>query len=260
MRRGPIATILVLAAVLGVQTPALGSIDIAIRRPAPLRGSTRAGPTPLGWYGLGSIACAAVSPMIGTLMLSRELTIPEVDRMALSCFLGPVGWLLGPVLFPDAGRHHDPPAAAKSAAARPRHTRGRHIDIPPRGVTAFVPNEILLEVESGTPAQYLNVVARRLQLTLLGDAELHAHRPHLAALAHRRRQLGAHDVAAGSRPLAGFRRRSRISSTGSARRSRRRSPTRGRAICRAQAAFAGSAQDHQWRRRAGGGDRFQDRR
>ena len=49
----------------------------------------------------------------------------------------------------------------------PRQVRGRHIDIPPRGVTAFVPNEVLLEVESGTPAQYLNVVARRLQLTLL---------------------------------------------------------------------------------------------
>jgi hypothetical protein len=46
--------------------------------------------TPLGWYAMGGIACAAVSPMIGTLVLGRELTVTEVDRMALSCFLGPV--------------------------------------------------------------------------------------------------------------------------------------------------------------------------
>jgi hypothetical protein len=25
----------------------------------------------------------------------------EVDRMTLSCFLGPLGWVLGPALFPD---------------------------------------------------------------------------------------------------------------------------------------------------------------
>ena len=124
--------------------------------------------TPLAWYGVGSIGCAAVSPMIGTLILNRELTIPEVDRMALSCFLGPVGWLLGPVLFPDVVVTAIPPTPPQNPPPRgPRQARGHHIDIPPRGVTAFVPNEILFEVESGTPAQYTNVVARRLHLTLL---------------------------------------------------------------------------------------------
>ena len=123
---------------------------------------------PLAWYGIGSIACAAVSPMIATVMLGRELTIPEVDRMALSCFLGPVGWLLGPGAVSGRGRSSPRPRPRTIRRRKhPRQARGRHIDFPPRGVTAFVPNEILLEVETGTPAQYLNVVARRLQVTPL---------------------------------------------------------------------------------------------
>ena len=164
MRRGPIAVILVLTAVLGAQTPAWAQSTFN-PPPVPSRATV---PTGLAWYGVGSIGCAAVSPMIGTLMLNRELTIPEVDRMTLSCFLGPVGWLLGPVLFPDVVVTAIPPTPPQNPPPRgPRQTRGRHIDIPPRGVTAFVPDEVLLEVESGTPSQYLNVVARRLQLTLL---------------------------------------------------------------------------------------------
>jgi hypothetical protein len=99
--------------------------------------------------------------MIGTIVLGREMTLSKVNRMALSCFLGPVGWLLGPLLFPD------PVVTATPPPRGPRQARGRHIDIPPRGVTAFVPNEILFEVEDGTLGPYLNVVARRLQLALL---------------------------------------------------------------------------------------------
>ncbi len=129
--------------------------------------TTRVVPTPLAWYGIGSIACVAVSPMIGTVILGRELTLPEVDRMALSCFLGPVGWLLGPVLFPDVVVVTTPPPSNNPPPPQPRQAHGRHIDIPPRGMTAFVPDEILLEVEPGTPTQYLNEIARRLQLTLL---------------------------------------------------------------------------------------------
>jgi subtilisin family serine protease len=105
--------------------------------------------------------------MVGTLVVGRELTVTEVDRMALSCFLGPVGWVLGPVLFPD-------PVVIKTAM-QPRNSppkgqrlaRGRHIDIPGRGVISFVPNEVLLEVDAGTPDAYLNAIARRLQLRLL---------------------------------------------------------------------------------------------
>ncbi len=165
MRRVATAALLAIAILAGAHRPAL-SQSVAPNNPPPV--TTRVAPTPLGLYAMGGIACAAVSPMIGTLMLNRKLTIPEVDRMTLSCFLGPVGWLLGPVLFPDVVVTAIPSTPPENPPlGGPRQVRGRHIDIPPRGVTAFVPNEILLEVESGTPAQYLNLVARRLQLTLL---------------------------------------------------------------------------------------------
>ena len=123
-------------------------------------------PPALVWYGAGSVGCAAVSPMAGTLLLGRPLTVMEVDRMALSCFLGPLGWVLGPALFPDPVLTTPPPNPPNQPPP-PRQARLHHIDIPPRGIIAFVPDEILTEVESGTPAQYLNVVARRLHLTLL---------------------------------------------------------------------------------------------
>ena len=123
--------------------------------------------TPLGWYAIGSIGCAAVSPMIGTVMLGREMTISEVDRTTLSCFLGPVGWVLGPVLFPDAVVvTTTPPRAQSAAAASAPGARPPHQHSAARR-DRFVRNEVLLEVEPGTPAQYLNVIARRLQLTLL---------------------------------------------------------------------------------------------
>ncbi len=169
MRRVATAALLAIATILGAQNPAhaqpvciancvaLIPPPVTVTRPLP----------PLAWYGIGSVACAAVSPMIATVMLGRELTIPEADRMALSCFLGPVGWLLGPVLFPDAVVVTTTPPSNNPPPQPPHHARGRHIDFPPRGVTAFVPNEILLEVEPGAPAQYVNVVARLLQLTLL---------------------------------------------------------------------------------------------
>ena len=86
--------------------------------------------------------------------------------MTLSCFLGPVGWLLGPVLFPDLIVTPTPPPQNPPPRG-PRHVRGRHIDIPPRGVTAFRAERNLARNRKRSPAQYLNVVARRLQLTLL---------------------------------------------------------------------------------------------
>src|SRR5450631_2901254 len=153
MRRVAIVAILAIATIVGAHNAARAQ-SIALNIPLPP--ATRLGPTPLAWYGIGSIACAAVSPMIGTLVLGRELTVTEVDRMALSCFLGSVGWLLGPVLFPDPIVTLTPPPQNPPPPGT-RQARGRHIDIPPRGVISFVPNEVLFEVEDGTPAQYLNV-------------------------------------------------------------------------------------------------------
>jgi subtilisin family serine protease len=104
--------------------------------------------------------------MIATVVLGRELTATEGGRMALSCFLGPVGWLLGPVLFPDPIVMTIPPPQNLPPPHGTRQARGRHIDIPPPGETRFG-REVLLELEPGTSAQYIGELARALQLTLL---------------------------------------------------------------------------------------------
>jgi subtilisin family serine protease len=163
MRRVAIAAMVVIATTVGAHNSARAQSEPNLTPPPT---PTHVIPTPLGWYVMGGIACAAVSPIIATVVLGRELTATEGGRMALSCFLGPVGWLLGPVLFPDPTVTPNPPPQNPPPGGT-RKARGRHIDIPPRGVTSFVPNEVLFEVDGGTSAQYLNVVARRLQLTLL---------------------------------------------------------------------------------------------
>src|ERR1700690_4323691 len=101
MRRLATAAILVIATIVGALTPALGQCDSKVCNPPPRLVTIRGGPTPLGFYVIGSFALAAVSPMVATVVLGRELTVTEVDRMVLSSFLGPVGWVLGPMLFPD---------------------------------------------------------------------------------------------------------------------------------------------------------------
>jgi hypothetical protein len=159
MRR--IATI----AIVAITT--FGTISATRAQVAPVTPPPSTRPlTPLGWYGVGTLGCAIVSPMVGTLIAGRELSVTEVDRMALSCLLGPVGWVLGPVLFPEPVVTPNPPPGNPPPQG-PRPPRARHIDIPGRGVTAFVPDEILMETEAGTPDDYLNVVGRNLQLTRL---------------------------------------------------------------------------------------------
>jgi hypothetical protein len=111
--------------------------------------------TPLGMYAIGSIGGAAVAPIVGTIILGRELTPSEVYRLELSILLGPVGWWLGNRYFPDAAGGGNPLAHA------------RNINIPPAGETHFVPNEVLLEFYAGTSAQYLDRLARSLELTPL---------------------------------------------------------------------------------------------
>lgn len=181
MRRVTAVTILLIALFIGALTPAQAQCITNFCPPTPppapaptptppspaTPGAPRSVPTPLGWYAIGSIACAAVSPMVGTIVLGRELTVTEVDRMALSCFLGPVGWVLGPVLFPDQVVIKTTMPPGNSSPKGLRLTRGQHIDIPVRGVINFVPNEVLLEVDAGTSDAYLSAIARRLQLTLL---------------------------------------------------------------------------------------------
>src|SRR3569833_4673438 len=73
--------------------------------------------TPLAWYAAGGNVCAAVSPLVGTVLLGREMTGPEVGGSTLNCFLGPVGWVVGPMLIPDI------PVAGAASASRRRAKR-----------------------------------------------------------------------------------------------------------------------------------------
>ncbi len=167
MRRVAAGALLLIAILMCALTPARAIIGPPPPPPPPPPPVTTTRPIPtFGWIAFGTVGCAAVSPMIGTIVLGRELTQIEVGRMSLSCFLGPIGWLLGPLIFPEPVVTPTPPPQNPPPQG-PRQASNRHIDIPGRGVTAFVPNEILLELESGTPPDYFNVILRRLQLTLL---------------------------------------------------------------------------------------------
>lgn len=101
--------------------------------------------------------------MVGTAILGREMTLPEVYRSTMNCFLGPAGWVIGPYLFPDVPAL---PGSTKSAP-RTQQARGRNISLPPPGEIHFVRNEILVEFDAQTTAFYRATLARRLQLTPL---------------------------------------------------------------------------------------------
>lgn len=122
--------------------------------------------TALGWYVMGGVACSAVAPIAGTIILGREMTAAEVGRSTLGCFLGPVGWVVGPMLFPDV-----PVTAAGPPRQGPpramRQSGSRRVSIPPAGETRFVRNEVLLQVDAGLSDEALARIAARLQLTRL---------------------------------------------------------------------------------------------
>jgi hypothetical protein len=137
--------------------------------PTPVQTVTRATAiTPLGWYVMGGIACAAVSPMIGTVVLGREMTAAEVGRSTLNCFLGPVGWIVGPALFPDVPVvSNTPPPRPPRRGTTPPSGRGGSVNIPPPGETRFVPNEVLVEIDASVSPRRLAAITQRLQLTQL---------------------------------------------------------------------------------------------
>ena len=170
MRRVATAAILAIAMLFDGLSPAMAQVapgrggagrplPPVVHRNIPLT-------TALTGYAIGGFVCAVVAPMIGTVMLNREMTAPEVGRSTLSCFLGPIGWLLGPALFPDVvvaapGRpNRNPPTPGA------RQARGRNVSIPPPGETSFVSNEFLLELEAGASPQLSDRIARDLQSTL----------------------------------------------------------------------------------------------
>jgi hypothetical protein len=71
------------------------------------------GLTPLGAWGITTIGCAAVSPMVGTVVLDRPLTMREAHILIGSCVIPLVGgWLVNqaykahPDWDPGSKPHH----------------------------------------------------------------------------------------------------------------------------------------------------------
>jgi hypothetical protein len=76
--------------------------------------NTAGGLTRLGAYGATSMACAAVSPMVATVVLNRPLTMREAHVLVGSCVVPIVGGLLVNAIW-DANPQWEP--------AKPAHHR-----------------------------------------------------------------------------------------------------------------------------------------
>jgi len=157
--------LLAVAIVIGAFSPTFGQ-SLPNNPTPPVTVVTRSTAiTPLGWYAISSAACVVVSPMIGTIVLGRELTISEAYYGTLGCLLGPVGWLLADALFPPGAPG---PTGAGIPPRKPGGTaRGRHFSIPPLGETRLSDNELLLEFVAGASARARAALATGLQLTQL---------------------------------------------------------------------------------------------
>jgi subtilisin family serine protease len=166
------AVLLAIATVAGALAPAYGQSTLP-NIPPPTIIDRGAPITPLGWFVMGSIGCAAVSPMIGTVILGRELTLNEAYRSTLGCFLGPVGWLLADALVPPTittqiqTQTQTQTQTSKPPPRQQRTGRGRNFKIPPQGETRFIGDEILLEFGPGANARMRNALFTTLQLTEL---------------------------------------------------------------------------------------------
>ncbi|HJS62337.1 MAG TPA: S8 family serine peptidase [Pseudolabrys sp.] len=163
------AVLLAIATVAGALAPAYGQSTVPNIPPPIIDRGTPI--TPLGWFVMGSIGCAAVSPMIGTVILGRELTLNEAYRSTLGCFLGPIGWLLADALVPPTIttqiQTQTQTQTSKPPPRQQRTGRGRNFKIPPQGETRFIGNEILVEFGPGATARMRNALLTTLQFTEL---------------------------------------------------------------------------------------------
>lgn len=83
--------------------------------------STRHGVTRLGAYGLTTLGCAAVSPMVATVVLNRPLTMREAHVLVASCVVPIVGGLIVNAIWDQ-----HPEWEAGSQPARVARVRHRH--------------------------------------------------------------------------------------------------------------------------------------
>ena len=118
---------------------------------------------------MGGVFCAAASPIIGTIVLGREMTAERGLALDLRLLPRPVGWLIADRLVPPQVATLTPPPGHRAARKRCAGGRRRaaHVDIPPPGETRFVPDEVLLEFRGGATSRALARMARRLHLTRL---------------------------------------------------------------------------------------------
>ncbi len=168
MRRCVVMAALAITMIAGALGPAFGQAAGGRNVPPPVvtRGGA-GGLTPLGWYVGGSIICAAVAPMIGTVMLNREMTPNEVYRSTLTCFLGPLGWVIADAILPPETARPGQPRGPRHTPSSTRQSRGHNISVPPAGETDFVPNEVLVELRRGASNQQIGQMTSALQLALL---------------------------------------------------------------------------------------------
>jgi Subtilase family len=171
MRRCIAAAVFVLALVIGAQGPCFaqseGGDEIVGIVTAHGHGGGFGGLSPFGFYVGGSVFCAAAAPMIGTIVLNREMTANEVYRSTLTCFLGPAGWFLANALLPPEPISRGQPRGPRHPPRHARQGGGRNISIPPAGATNFVLDEVLMEIRTGASPQQINQMTSQLQLTLL---------------------------------------------------------------------------------------------
>lgn len=104
MRRIASVAILALVTAFAISPGALGPAWAQGGPPTtttttPLTTVTTNGIPPLGWVVMGTVACSAAAPIVGTIVLGREMTAAEVVRSTVGCFLGPVGWISDPLCF-----------------------------------------------------------------------------------------------------------------------------------------------------------------
>jgi len=117
----------------------------------------------LGWFVMGSVGCAAAAPIVGTIILGRELTLNEAYRNSLGCLAGPLGWIIADALVPPTVTLPTTTNQPPPRRLPPRQVqRGGNVSFPSPGA-AFVINEILLEGDATTLAR----IAQQLRLTLL---------------------------------------------------------------------------------------------
>lgn len=87
--------------------------------------SNSSGLTPLAAWGMLTVGCAAVSPMVGTVVLDRPLTNREAGVLIASCVVPIVGGLLVNAAYDSHPEWETQAAPVRSVAVRKHHRRVR---------------------------------------------------------------------------------------------------------------------------------------